>query len=260
MTARDQATVSQRIEQMLVALDGRPAHAKDIAAELGCSGALVWRVGRRLLERGVLDDLPWQRFAHHRRQRVRALATAGATIDEIAARVGASPHTVAQDLQQLGIRAARRRPRPRPRQQIDVDRVVQMIRDGASTEQLAQALHCSPARVPQVLCRLRQTRPDIPRRSRWPGRLAGVHAIGQLELWAAADIAEHCGLDERDIPRLRDDDPTFPPPRWSVARGRVAVWDARDVRAWHRRRLSRQQNRPPAIAAAAGGWISGRPI
>jgi predicted DNA-binding transcriptional regulator AlpA len=61
-----------------------------------------------------------------------------------------------------------------------------------------------------------------------------------LELWGSGEIVAHCGISHVTFRRWRDSG-RFPDPLGVVNRGRTAVWDADDVRAWyekHRKRLA----------------------
>lgn len=53
-----------------------------------------------------------------------------------------------------------------------------------------------------------------------------------LELWATGDICDHLNVTRTTIGRWRKW-PDFPPPRWTVSRGTVPIWDAAEVHAWH---------------------------
>lgn len=52
-----------------------------------------------------------------------------------------------------------------------------------------------------------------------------------LELWASAEICGSLGWQRAELKRARDER-GFPEPLAVVAGGKIAVWDARDVRAW----------------------------
>jgi hypothetical protein len=59
------------------------------------------------------------------------------------------------------------------------------------------------------------------------------------ELWGLLEAADALAVSDKTLRRWADTDPTFPEPE---ARLRIGdVYDARDIRTWHRRRVAEKR-------------------